>query len=252
MTFGQLLTDWDEQQAAYIADREARFTVILDLLELRFGDEAFTVVDLACGPGSLGNRILDRFAAASVIGIDFDPSLLQLARESSPHYGTRLTLVDADLTDSSWVRVLAEHAGGPVDAAVSTTALHWLRPEDLVRLYAQVRELLTEKGVLLNGDHFRFDARSPVIADWSARHDEQTQRTSFAAGAPTWDVWWERLRAAPGMEPLARERDRRFADRTGTPPTAVDFQLAALAQAGFTESGTAWQLLDDYVVYGAR
>lgn len=51
---------------------------------------------------------------------------------------------------------------------------------------------------------------------------------------------------------MAVERDRRFALRTGTPATAVDFQLAALGQAGFRESGTVWQLLDDYVVYGVK
>ncbi|WP_448222998.1 class I SAM-dependent methyltransferase [Gordonia iterans] len=84
MTFSRLLADGDDQQSAYIAGREQRFTAMLDLLELQLGDAAFTVVDLGCGPGSLANRILDRFAAASVIGVDFDPSLLELARRASP------------------------------------------------------------------------------------------------------------------------------------------------------------------------
>lgn len=62
----------------------------------------------------------------------------------------------------------------------------------------------------------------------------------------------EELRATPGIGPLTDERERRFAGRDATAPTAVDFQLAALAQAGFRESGTVWQLFDDYVVYGVR
>lgn len=248
----QLLRDWDVQQAAYIADREKRFDIILDVLALRFGENPFTVVDLACGPGSLGNRLLDRFGAATVVGIDFDPTLLELARRTSPHHGTRLTLVDGDLTDPSWISTVADAAGGSVHAAVSTTALHWLEPAPLVSLYAHVHDLLAPKGVLLNGDHFRFDARTPIIRDWAVRHDDATQTAAFAAGAPAWDRWWDALRSAPGMAPLAAERDRRFALRTGSPATAVDFQLAALAQAGFRESGTAWQLLDDYVVYGVK
>ncbi|MFT3660100.1 MAG: class I SAM-dependent methyltransferase [Gordonia sp. (in: high G+C Gram-positive bacteria)] len=252
MTFPRLLADWDAQQSAYIAHRELRFAAMLDLLELRFGDAPFTVVDLGCGPGSLSNRILDRFDAASAIGVDHDPTLLELARRTSPHHGVRLRLVDADLLDPAWTSEVAERAGGPVHAAVSTTALHWTAPHELVALYAQTRDLLADGGLLVNGDHFRFDSRTPVIADWAARHDARTQRDAFAAGAPTWDSWWQRLREAPGMAAAAAERDRRFAERLASPPTAVDFQLAALAQAGFAESGTAWQFLDDYVVYGVR
>ncbi|WP_448222997.1 hypothetical protein [Gordonia iterans] len=150
------------------------------------------------------------------------------------------------------MRAVRACASGPVEAVVSTTALHWVAPQELIPLYSQAYELLAPSGILVNGDHFRFDGRDPVIADWSARHDALTQRHAFAAGAPTWDSWWKRLREAPGMSEAVAERDRRFATRTGAPATGVDFQLAALAQAGFTETGTAWQFLDDYVVYGVK
>lgn len=49
----ELVRQWDDQQAAYIADREKRFDAILDVLELQYAHTPFTVVDLACGPGSL-------------------------------------------------------------------------------------------------------------------------------------------------------------------------------------------------------
>ena len=41
-----------------------------------------------------------------------------------------------------------------------------------------------------------------------------------------------------------------FADRPTPLATTVEFQLAALRQAGFTETGTLWQFLDDYIVAG--
>ncbi len=62
------MRQWDDQQAAYIADREKRFDVILDVLELQHAHTPFTVVDLACGPGSLSARILEKFEHASVVG----------------------------------------------------------------------------------------------------------------------------------------------------------------------------------------
>ena len=222
--------------------------MILDVLELQYSNTPFTVIDLACGPGSLSVRILEKFEHASVVGIDYDPMLLALARQSSARFGNRLQLVDSDLAGADW----STSVTAPVHAIVSTTALHWLAPQQLVEVYRQCHELLIPDGVLLNGDHFRFDNRSPVIGRWAEAHDEQTQRSAFAAGAPEWDSWWDGLRATPGIGELTEERERRFAGRNAAAPTAVDFQLAALAQAGFRESGTVWQLFDDYVVYGVR
>ncbi|OBC04211.1 hypothetical protein A5784_01470 [Mycobacterium sp. 852013-50091_SCH5140682] len=75
---------------------------------------------------------------------------------------------------------------------MSTTALHWLMPDALLRVYSAAATL------------------------------------------------------------LAAVRDERFAERPAPPSTAVDFHVSALAQAGFTEVGTVWQLLDDYVVLGVK
>jgi SAM-dependent methyltransferase len=248
-----LLDRWDAQQAAYIAGREARFDAILDVLELAAGD-AFTVVDLGCGPGSLSHRLLERFPYARAIGVDHDPLLLHIAAGVvGERHGERLTLIEADLASPSWTETLEDALGGKApQAVVSSTALHWLPADQVVRLYGEIAALLAPGGVFLNADHFRFDDRDPALKRIAAEHDEATQRAAFAAGALTWEAWWAEACALPGAAPLAAERERRFADRPGPPPTAVDFQLAALAQAGFAETGTAWQLLDDYVVFGAR
>lgn len=188
--------------------------MILDVLELQHAHTPFTVVDLACGPGSLSARILEKFEHASVVGIDYDPMLLELARQSSTRFGDRLQLIDADLAGADWPNSVA----APVQAIVSTTALHWLQPQQLVEVYRQCRELLSPAGVLLNGDHFRFDGRSPAIGRWANAHDEQTQRSAFAAGAPEWDSWWDELRATHGIGALTDERERRFAGRDATAP----------------------------------
>ncbi|XGU19310.1 hypothetical protein ACETU7_30340 [Rhodococcus sp. 3Y1] len=64
----ELVRQWDDQQAAYIADREKRFDVILDVLELQHAHTPFTVVDLACGPGSLSARILESSSMRALWG----------------------------------------------------------------------------------------------------------------------------------------------------------------------------------------
>ncbi|MCA1004747.1 class I SAM-dependent methyltransferase [Rhodococcus hoagii] len=249
MNHTELVERWDRQQAAYIAHREGRFAAILDALELAVGT-AFTVVDLACGPGSLAARILSRFPDARVVALDYDPMLLALAREHLAVHGDRVRFVDADLVDPQWTTRVADHLDERPQAVVSTTALHWLAPSELVDVYGQAKSLLAPGGVLLNGDHFRFDERTRHIASWSKRHDSATQQRSFTEGADEWDAWWALLDSHPHIGSLREERDRRFAGRDASPTTTVEFQLAALRQAGFTESGTVWQLFDDYVVYG--
>lgn len=246
----ELLGRWDDQQAAYIADREGRFAVMLELLA-RTAGPAPVVVDLACGPGSLSARVLERFPAARVVAIDHDPLLLRLAADALGHHGERLTLVDGDLVGDAWPAAIADALGGVApQAAVSTTALHWLLPDQLQRVYARTAALLAPGGVLLNGDHLRFDERHPTLRRVAEEHDSATQQAAFAAGALPWDAWWEQARGLPDGAALAAERERRFAGRDATPSTTVGFHLAALRQAGFVEVAPIWQLLDDYVVFG--
>jgi SAM-dependent methyltransferase len=246
-----ILSRWDAQQAAYIADREGRFAIMLDMLALTVGD-APRVVDLACGPASLSARVLTRFPEARVVALDVDPLLLRVAKESLGRYAERLTLLDADLTTDQWpAAVAAAFDGTPPTAAVSTTALHWLTPPQLAQTYAQTARLLAPGGVLLNGDHLRFDEHHhPTLRQAAQEHDAATQRTAFDAGAPDWDTWWDEARALPDAAALGAERDRRFAGRPTPEETTVEFHLAALRQAGFHEVAPVWQLLDDYVVFG--
>ncbi|MBM7368637.1 class I SAM-dependent methyltransferase [Gordonia hydrophobica] len=252
MNFDALLISWDRQQEAYIANREFRFTAILDALEVGIDTDSPTIVDLACGPGSLSNRILDRFTNSTVIGIDFDRALLELARRTSPHNGDRLRLLEADLADTSWIEKVNSLGFDNVQAVVSTTALHWLQPDELLRLYGRAYDILDPNGILLNGDHFRFGPRTPLIEGWSRRHDQRTQQNGFDNGVLSWQEWWEELGAAPGMKDLVALRNHITTGDSGAPDTTVEFQIAALAQSGFSESGTLWQFFDDFVVYGVK
>ena len=249
----QLVERWDDQQAAYVTHREQRFDIMLDVLGRTAATQgdAMTVVDLACGPGSLAGRILERFPAVQVIGVDYDPVLLTLADTwLGNRYGDRFTAVDADLARPGWETKLPP---GPVHAAVSSTALHWLQPAELVALYATLGDLLPPDGVFLNADHLRYDPRSqPFLTEAAAADDERTQRTARGAGAQTWDEWWADAVALPELGRRLAERERRFADRPPTPHAPLGLHLEALGTAGFAETGTIWRYYDDVVVFARR
>lgn len=95
-----LLERWDRQQEGYIRQREERYEAMFQLLEDLFGrDGRFTAIDAACGPGSLGRRLLERFPAARVVALDADVMLLEIARTALAGFAERVRVVECDLTD---------------------------------------------------------------------------------------------------------------------------------------------------------
>src|SRR5438874_1750948 len=116
------LRRWDAQQTGYIPDREERFAAMLDALEAML-PETFVALDLACGPGSLSQRLLARFPQARCVAVDHDPALLALGQGALGDGDGRLRWVEADLREPNWIDQLGERQ---VDAVLSTTALHWL------------------------------------------------------------------------------------------------------------------------------
>ncbi|WP_214106612.1 class I SAM-dependent methyltransferase [Acrocarpospora catenulata] len=247
-TFEDLLSQWERQQAAYVAHRESRFQVMLDVLDLLCPADP-TVLDLACGPGSIADRVLHRFPGARAVATDYDPVLAQIARSVLARHDGRATVVEADLVSADWSSALSAWT---FDAVLSSTALHWLSPGQLLALYTELARLLPPGAVLLNADHLRFGGDRQVLRRLSAEHDSAVQREAFAGGAATWEQWWELAARHPELAPLLPERERRFADRPPQPLAPLEFHLAALRTAGFTEVGTVWQYLDDYVVFARR
>jgi SAM-dependent methyltransferase len=141
-----------------------------------------------------------------------------------------------------------------VDAVLSTTALHWLPADSLVRVYRQLGQLVRPGGVFLNGDELPF---APHLASFRRAADavrDRQQAQAFERDAvENWDQWWAALAAEPGLAPLLAERERRFGWRkhVGHHPI-VDVHEAGLRDAGFREVGVIWQHLDDRVVMAVR
>lgn len=155
-----LLRRWDAQQEGYVPEREARFTAMFDPLAKLLPD-SFVVVDLACGPGSMSQRLLARFPGARAIAVDVDPAMLAVGRGALGTVGGRLSWIQADLAAPDWHGALGDVV---VDAVLSTTALHWLEPSVLVRIYRDIHRILRPGGVFLNGDHMAFSPALPTLA----------------------------------------------------------------------------------------
>jgi SAM-dependent methyltransferase len=245
------ISRWDEQQQVYMPDREDRFTALIDAVEEGAGRQDPLVLDLGCGPGSLAVRLLDRLPKATVIAVDADPVLLALGR-SAWRDRPGLRFADRDLRSGGWSRDLALER--PADAAVSTTALHWLTAPALAALYAEVATVLRPGGLMLDGDHLREDeTAAPVLARLGRVLREQAERRRAAADdAETWSGWWDAVAADAGLAELFARRQRLDLDTEhhGSPAGLLQTHVDALRAAGFAEIGTLWQLGDNRLLCG--
>lgn len=241
---------WDQQQEVYLPYREQRFDVMLDVAAQSLPADA-VVVDLCCGLGSLTERALPRLPTARLIAVDLDPVLLRLGRETIGDADGRVQWLQADLTAADWTTRLPVER---VDAVLSTTALHYLPAEDLVRLYRQLHQLINPGGIVLNGDHMAYPARLPTFRALAETTGSRWYDQAMAApGAENFGDWWRAVADQPGMAELMAEREQLFAWRARREASAEYLlQRAALEEAGFREVDTVWQHLDNRVLLARR
>jgi len=249
---------WDRQQRLYLPDREERFAAMLDAVEALAG-RAPTVLDLACGPGSITARLLARFPGARIVGIDLDPALLAIARGVFAG-DSRACFVEADLADPEWTEQIATRE---VDAVLTATALHWLTEPRLARLYAELAVVLRPGGIFCNADHMP-DGRDGRITR-AVRDLRRRRRAARPADVPDWDEWWSRAAADPTLTELVARRDAIFgaaspqATDGGRHPAAVavfappaEWHVARLREVGFAEAAMVWRGYDAAMVAALR
>lgn len=235
------LERWESQQEHYVADRESRFGAIMEVLGHTLTDTNQPVVlDLGCGPGSLSARLAERLPTAEIIGVDVDPLLLALA--AGAHEGVA-RFVETDLRTPGWSWSL--RLNRTVEAAVSTTALHYLPRAEVAALYRELAGLLRPGGVFINADNL-YDPQ-PAIAELAA-----VLRRRRVRDGENWESWWRAVREEPALAPLVAERERRLGRHGGDHPMSFDDHAALLRQAGFGQVGTVWQVGDDVVLVAVR
>jgi trans-aconitate methyltransferase len=238
---------WERQQQRYAVDREERFTVIADVVEhLTEGRARPLVLDLGCGPGSLAARLAERLPGADIVAVDMDPLLLELART---HHASAARYVDAVIGQDGWTESLALNR--PLDAAVSTTALHCLPVDALRRTYRQLAALLRPGGALVNGDHLPQDnRRSSRITAHVGRRRAERQR---AFTQEDWESWWTAVTDEPELTDLLAERrpDPRNGNGNGNNLTLSE-HAELLHEAGFEHAAPVWQFGDSYVLVALR
>lgn len=243
------LQRWNAQQTGYLPYREERFQSMLDVLEILMPAE-FVALDLACGPGAISQRLLERFPHAQCIAVDLDPVLLAIGRGALGDMNGRLRWVEADLMSDDWVQRLGDMQ---VDAVLTTTALHWLPSDRLVQVYRQLGQLVRPGGVFLNGDVMPFPPHLKTFGLLAKTVQARQEKYAFERrGGEDWESWWKALSKEAALKELFEERQRRFGSRHTEFEPTLDLHEAGLRDAGFHEVSVIWQRLDDRVLLAVR
>jgi SAM-dependent methyltransferase len=164
-----------------------------------------------------------------------------------------LRFTDLDLRAPGWSGRLGLSQRA-ADAAVSTTALHWLPEPELRAMYAELGTVLRPGGLLLDGDHFSLDAKEfPTLARLDLALRGREDRRRFPGGhTESWTGWWESAAADPALAAHVAERNRRHVDagHHGSESNQLATHVEALEAAGFAEVGTLWQRGDNRLLCG--
>ncbi|MGI5043079.1 class I SAM-dependent methyltransferase [Streptomyces sp. JAC25] len=237
---------WDRQQEWYMPDREERFRVMLDMVEAVVGPEP-RVLDLACGTGSITDRLLKRFPRATSTGVDLDPALLAIARGTFEG-DDRVTFVTADLKDAAWTERLPHEA---YDAVLTATALHWLHSEPLATLYGQIGGLVRDGGVFMNADHM-IDTGTPRINAAERAHRHAAMDRAMARGAVDWADWWALAAKDPVLAEPTAERFAIYGEHADGDMPSVHWHARTLREAGFAEARAVWASPSDSLVLAVK
>ncbi len=182
------------------------------------------IADLGVGTGYLALRLLERFPLARLAAVDSAEEMLKLARARLAAHAGRVAFVRADFRRPD--EVFASEP--PLDAVVSSFALHHLAPAEKLALLEAARRALRPGAWFVNAD---------ILAPEGRAVDDRVQF----------------LRVGGIVERSAGRDDPRFRDaastraaiaeverRDGDQPLTLRGDLDLLARAGFTDVAPLW------------
>lgn len=233
---------WDSMQEAYNPDRRQRLQTLVEVVRATHAAPDL-VLDVGCGTGSVMAEVLDAFPTARAMGIDFDFTLLDIARRRLRRFGDRAELIEADLRGEGW----PSQCPANLDAVLSATALHWFTSRQLQGLYGHFQQLLKTGGVFLNADHV--GCADPQIQEAWNRKGRRAEEPSPEETTP-WRSFWDEFLAHQSQEVREKRATVQGPWEGVEEGLPLEWHFLQLRKAGFSVVDCFYRLGGD-AVYGA-
>ena len=137
--FSARAADYDRLQPVRIEMYEFYHGLALDFVPFDTGTE-FRVLDLGCGTGAFIERILDRYAKATCIAVDFSGEMIEIAARKLNAHSDRVEFQQYDLSEGK------PEGLGSFQLVNSFSTIHHLTDENKVRVFRQIHDVLDPGG----------------------------------------------------------------------------------------------------------
>lgn len=217
----------------YVPARETQHQLISSLIPPR--QEAFEVIELACGEGILAETILQQHPTAIVHGYDGSPAMLAKSETRLSTFGSRFLPQAFDLFDYHWRKMT--HF---VHAVVSSLAIHHLDAAQKRVLFEDVYHMLHHGGVFIVADLVQPASELGTAVAAQAWDDNVKNRSQIIDG--NLDAYEEFARTQWNIFTYPDPMDK---------PSPIFEQLQWLAMAGFTAVDVYW-MQAGHAIYGGQ
>lgn len=132
----------------FVPEREKQFQVVSRLLSQLTASPH--IVEISCGPGLLAESIMNSIPGARMTLLDASSAMLEEASHRLAQHKEQINTQLFDIHDKEW-----RHFSEPVDAFISSLAVHHLSHEEKEAFFIDLYQNLSEGGVFVNADLIR-------------------------------------------------------------------------------------------------
>ncbi|MBN2547099.1 MAG: class I SAM-dependent methyltransferase [Spirochaetes bacterium] len=243
------LAQWESMQDAYVPYRNERFDFINDLVKYLFTDRAdIRILDIGCGTLSFSSKFLNYSENIKIVGVDYHPLLYWLScQKYMDNEIVELMLLDIR-KDHEWEKINEKN----FDLIVSSTALHWLGKNNLVKVLNKSFSLLSAGGYFINIDHMRNgnnDIQNFVENERKKIYEKEFKDNNIK----NWDRYFNDFSALINKPDLQDEINRKFGKWEGIEEGLTFKEYREIMEKiGFNDIDTIWQYLNDRIIIAKK
>lgn len=222
---------YDRLQPVRIEMYEFYHGLALDFVPFDIGTE-FRMLDLGCGTGVFIELILDKYANATCVAVDFSNEMIEIAARKVNAHSDRVGFLRRDLNEG------VPEGLGSFQLVSSFSTIHHLTDENKARVFRQIRDVLDPGGWFFFIDAMSVQFDDDVFNAGRTRHRNRQKERFESAGID--------FEEANRVDGIVGETEEDSPERDRISPLAA--QIEWLKEAGFGSMDQIWHFWMEHFI----